>query len=273
MIIINPGLIRRKGRIQMRRFFKTILVLVLCLFLTGCNKENKQKEILVGAAASLKPVMEELQVIYQDSYPEVSVNFSFGGSGTLEQQIREGAPIDVFISAAEKQMKALAKDGLIQEDSKVDLLINKLVLIVPENSELEIEEFEDIIEASSIALGDPASVPVGQYAEEVFDYLKITEEVHTKAIYGKDVTEVLTWVSSGNVDAGVVYVTDAISNDKVRIAAYAPENSHSKIIYPAAVLKASKEKTAAQSFLDFLMTKEAKDCFSEYGFEEGDGKN
>lgn len=237
------------------------------LMLTGCGKEEKAKEILVGAAASLKPVMEELQTVYGDENPDVTVTFNFAGSGTLEQQIREGAPIDLFISAAEKQMDSLSKDDLILEDTRVELLRNQLVLVVPKDSTLGISGFEDISKAPVIAVGDPESVPAGQYAKEVFDSIGITQEVEGKATYGKDVTEVLAWVSSGDADAGVVYATDAISDENVTIAAYAPEGSHSKIVYPAAVIKASGEAEGARSFLEFLGTQEAEDVFVEYGFE------
>jgi molybdate transport system substrate-binding protein len=251
-------------RPQYNTFVIVMLILLMSYTMLGCDKTDEEKELLIGAAASLKPVMEELQTLYSDANPEINLTFTFAGSGALEQQIREGAPIDVFISAAEKQMDALSEDNLLLEDTRVDLLENKLVLIVPGNSTLEIAGFDEIIKAPQIALGDPASVPVGQYAQEVFENLGITEEVNSKATYGKDVTEVLAWVSSGNADAGVVYSTDAVFSEQVTIVVYATEDSHKKVIYPAAAVKGSDK--AAESFLGFLETKDAKDLFTKYGF-------
>jgi len=246
----------------------SIYFILISTFMIGCDKKDKQQEeILVGAAASLEPVMGDLQILYKEQNPKVKLAFTFGGSGTLEQQIREGAPLDVFFSAAEKQMDTLEKDELILEDTRVDLLENQIVLIVPKDSTLEITGFEDIRKASVIALGDPDSVPVGQYAKEIFDGLKITEEVFAKATFGKDVTEVLAWVSAGNAEAGVVYSTDAKLSEDIKIAAVASEESHSRVIYPAAVVKGSKSESAAKDFISFLGTKEAKEIFIEYGFK------
>lgn len=257
----------KKKLLKKRGLNQFALVLLLSILLMGCNKTEKQQEILVGAAASLKPAMEELQTMYKEENPKVTVTFTFAGSGALEQQIREGAPMDVFFSAAEKQMNSLAEDELILKDTRVDLLNNQIVLIVPKESSLEITGFEDVLHASVIAIGDPASVPAGKYAQEVFTNLGIWEKVEAKATFAKDVTEVLTWVSTGNAEVGVVYKTDAMLSDQVDIVAYAPEDSHSKVIYPVAVVKASENEKAAQDFIDFLGTQKAKEVFVEYGFE------
>lgn len=223
-------------------------------------------EILVAAAASLQNSMEELGKLYQAEYPNVTVTFTFGSSGTLQEQIEQGAPVDVFMSAALKQMTALEDKGLILEGSKKELLENKVVLIVPKDSKLGIASFKDILKAPTIALGDPESVPVGQYAEEIFSSLNMLEDVKKQANYGKDVTEVLTWVSTGNADAGVVYATDAMSSKDVTVAAEAPEGSTSKVIYPAAVVKDSKVPDAAKAFVDYLASDEALGIFEKYGF-------
>lgn len=248
-------------------------VSVLCMIaafmlfmLTGCGADDKKSELLIGAAASLKQVMSELETIYSAENQMTTLNFSYASSGTLEQQIREGAPIDIFISAALKQMDALEKDDLILKDTRKDLVRNQLVLIIPKESSLDITEFDDILKAPVIAIGDPASIPAGQYAKEVFTSIGIDKEVEAKATYGKDVSEVLAWVSSGNADAGVVYSTDAITDDNVKIAAYADEAYHSKIIYPAAIIKTSGEIEAAKDFLNFLGSQEAQEVFVKYGF-------
>ncbi|MHB8129734.1 MAG: molybdate ABC transporter substrate-binding protein [Mobilitalea sp.] len=247
---------------------RSLILLLMGSILISCDRVDQgQGEILVGAAASLGNVMEELQTIYKEQNSEVTVTFTFAGSGSLEQQIREGAPIDVFLSAAEKQMDALEKDDLILSDTRVALVENQIVLIVPQDSKLEVAEFEDVLEASMIALGNPDSVPVGQYAQELFEALGIWEEVYAKSTFGKDVTEVLAWVGSGEAEAGVVYATDAVFNKEVIIIAIAPEGSHSRAIYPGAIIKGTKEEIAAKDFLRFLQTNVAKEVFIKYGFK------
>ncbi len=230
------------------------------------TKEVQKTEILIAAAASLQNALEEIKPLYEGANPGVTLTFTFGASGSLQEQIEQGAPVDVFMSAALKQMSKLEGEGLILDGSKKELLENKVVLIVPNDSKLAITSFEDITKAKMIGLGDPASVPVGQYAEEVFTSLGNLDEVKKKATYGKDVTEVLTWVATGNVDAGVVYATDAKSSKDVKVVAEAPEGSVSKAIYPAAVVKASKIPDAAKAFVDYLATDEAMKIFENYGF-------
>lgn len=233
---------------------------------TASKEDQETREILVGAAASLQNAMEELGPLFQSENPNINVTFTFGSSGTLQEQIEQGAPIDVFMSAAIKQMKTLEDEGLILEGTKKELLENKVVLIVPKDSELNITDFKDILKAPIIALGNPESVPVGKYAEEIFTYLNMMEDVKKKASYGKDVTEVLTWVSTGNADAGVVYATDALSSQDVTVVAEAPEGSTSKVLYPVAVVKDSKEAEAAKTFVDFLTSEKAIQIFEKYGF-------
>jgi len=230
------------------------------------GEEAEPVEILVAAAASLQNAMEEIQIMYQEANPNVTVTFTFGASGALQQQIEQGAPVDVFMSAALKQMTALEEEDLIVKESKKELLENKVVLIVPKDSKLGITSFEDILKAPLIALGDPESVPVGQYSEEVFTSLGILDKIKDKVTYAKDVTEVLTWVSTGNVDAGVVYATDAISNDDVTVVTEAPEGSCSKVIYPVAVVKGTKVEAGATAFVEYLASPEAIAVFEKFGF-------
>ncbi|WP_033166477.1 molybdate ABC transporter substrate-binding protein [Clostridium sp. KNHs205] len=229
-------------------------------------KEAESVELLIAAAASLQNAMEEIKPLYEAANKGVTLTFTFGSSGSLQEQIEQGAPVDVFMSAALKQMKALEEGGLILEGSKKELLENKVVLIVPNDSTLDITSFEDITKAETIALGDPASVPVGQYSEEIFTSLGMLDKVKEKATYGKDVTEVLTWIATGNADAGVVYATDAKSSADVKVVAEAPEGSVSKAIYPVAVVKDSKVQDAAKTFVDYLASDEAIGIFEKYGF-------
>ncbi len=259
---------QRKDRITGRVMGKTVILIIMSTVLISCGKKDKlQEEILVGAAASLEPVIDELQTIYLEQNPNITITFTFAASGALEQQIREGAPIDVFLSAAEKQMDALAEEDLILKDTRMDFVENRIVLIVPKDSELKIDGFEDVLEASIIALGNPDSVPIGQYAQEIYESFNMLEEVYEKTTFAKDVSEVLAWVSSGNADAGVVYATDAALSDDIEIVALAPEGSHSRVIYPAAVIRGTKEETVARDFISFLGSDEAKVIFETYGFE------
>ncbi len=219
----------------------------------------------MGAAASLKTVMEKLKVNYEEE-KDISLVFTYASSGTLEQQIRQGAPMDLFLSASGTQIRSLSEDQYLIEETVTDLVENRITLIIPADSDLDLIGFEDITRASRIAIGDPESVPAGSYACEVFDYYGILEEVKKSAVYGKDVTEVLTWVSSGNADAGVVYATDAATTDQVTVAATAPAQSHSRVVYPAAVVRETKREAAAKEFLEYLMSEEAQKVFMECGF-------
>lgn len=248
-----------------------MILLMIGLLMTGCNhKENKQKKLLVGAAASLRTVMEKLKVNYEEEKEDISLVFTYASSGTLEQQIRQGAPMDLFLSASGKQIKSLSEDQYLIEGTVSDLAENRIVLIVPADSDLDLIGFENITRASKIAIGDPESVPAGNYACEVFEYYGILEEVKKSAVYGKDVTEVLAWVSSGSVDAGVVYATDAAVTDRVTVVAVAPEESHSKVVYPGAVVQGTKQETEAKEFLEYLSSEEAQKLYADYGFIPAD---
>lgn len=266
------------------KYFKGVRLITvmtaLVIFLAACGQldHGDRREpsssggarpvtLTVSTAASLKDTMEEIKEAYADEKPEVTVTFNFGSSGSLQQQIEQGAAVDVFISAAVKQMDALQEKGLILEETRKDFLENKLVLVVPSHSS-GIEDFADLVtdQVKKIGLGEPKSVPVGQYAEEVLTKLDLLAAITPKVVYGKDVKEVLTWVETGNADAGIVYATDAKGSDKVKIAARVPEGSHKPVYYPAAVVKASKNADAAKDFVHFLYGSKAKPIFEKYGF-------
>lgn len=250
-----------------RRTAGILLFLILGgILILGCGKKEAT-ELLVGAAASLEPAMKELQPLFEKQYPKTRLSFTFASSGTIEQQIREGAPVDVFLSASKKQIDSLEKDGLLLSDSRVDLYRNEVVLIVPEDSELQIADFMDITKADIIAIGDPESVPAGQYAKLIFERLGIWEDVRCKATLGKTVTEVSAWVSAGEAEAGVVYKTDVRQNMKLKIAASAPEGEGSIAIYPGAVLKYTRSEVQAKEFLAYLDTEEAEEIMVNYGFD------
>lgn len=259
--------------------FKKIVYYLSCFILSlvlaiGCSQTSIQTsgpatELTISAAASLKESLESIKPLYVKEHPEVSLTYNFGSSGSLQQQIEQGAPVDLFISAAAKQMDALEKKGLLLEGTRQDLVKNELVLIVPKEN-TTVTQFKDLTNdaVEKIALGEPESVPAGKYAEEVLTSLNITDAVKAKAVYGKDVKQVLNYVATGNTDAGVVYKTDAKNSEAVKIVATAAENTHSPIVYPIAVLKSSKHPEAAKSFLQFLDGETATQTFEESGFQE-----
>ena len=228
-----------------------------------------EQSILVAAAASLKNAYEdELIPMFEEQYPGVTVEGTYDSSGKLQTQIEEGLEADVFMSAATKQMKALDEEGMIASDTIVNLLENRIVLIVPTGSDSKIDSFEKIGDAASIALGDPESVPAGQYAKEALTNLNVWDSIQDKVSFGTNVTEVLNQVAAASADAGIVYATDAASKaDQVTVVAEAPEGSlEKKVIYPVAVVKATAHEDAAKAFVDFLQTPEAIAVFESYGF-------
>lgn len=229
-------------------------------------------EILVAAAASLKNAYEEeLIPMFEEQNPGVTVTGTYDSSGKLQTQIEEGLGADVFMSAATTQMDALNEEGMIASDTITNLLENKIVLIVPSSSELGLASFEDIAKAESIALGDPASVPAGQYAQEALTNLGIWDSIQDKVSFGTNVTEVLNQVAAASADAGIVYATDAASMaDQVTVIAEAPEGSLAEpVIYPVAVVANSAHPDEANAFVDFLKTDEAMAVFESYGFSAG----
>lgn len=230
---------------------------------------GEETEILVAAAASLKNAYEDQLIpMFEEANPGVTVKGTYDSSGKLQTQIEEGLDADVFMSAAKKQMIALDEEGMIASDTITDLLKNKIVLIVPTGNEKKLEKFEDIEKADSIALGDPASVPAGQYSEEALTNLGIWDKIQDKVSFGTNVTEVLNQVAAASADAGIVYATDAASMaDKVEVVAEAPEGSLSeKVIYPVAVVKGTAHEEVAKEFVAFLQTDKAITVFEDYGF-------
>ncbi|OWY69429.1 molybdate ABC transporter substrate-binding protein [cyanobacterium TDX16] len=224
--------------------------------------------LLVSAAASLQDALKEIQPLFQQTQSNVKVNYNFGASGALQQQIEQGAPADIFFSAATKQMNALQDKNLVLPDTRRNLLTNNLVLIVSNNSDLKLDNFEQLTDTSvkRIAVGEFRSVPVGQYSEELFKKIGILAQVKPKLVFGNNVRNVLAAVESGNADAGIVYITDPKLSDKVRVVATASKNLHSPIVYPIAIISSSKNLDAAKEYIQFLTDKQARTVFEKYGF-------
>lgn len=256
-----------------KNFFVFLLSLVLILSAAGCGNNTAvqqkaaQVNLTVSAASSLKDAMEEIKTNYAQENANITITYNFAGSGSLQQQIEQGAAVDIFVSAGTKQIDALKDKGLLLDDTRRNLLGNQLVLITPKGSSTA-TNIKDLADEkfNKIALGVPTSVPAGQYAEETLTKNGLLSTLKNKIVYAKDVKEVLTWVETGNAEAGFVYATDAKTSEKVTVAAVASEDTHSPILYPAAVIKASKNTDAAKNFINYLYSDKARVVFEKYGF-------
>ena len=228
-------------------------------------------EILIAVAASLQNAFEgDLIPLFNDEHPGVKVTGTYDGSGKLQTQIEEGLAAALFFPAAPKQMNELVKGGFIDGASVVSLLENEIVLITGADDETSVTGFENITDASHIAIGDPASVPAGQYAEEILTNLGSWNDVAARASLGTNVTEVLNWVAEGSAEVGIVYMTDAASmKDKVRVIALAPAGSLEKpVVYPVGLAADLGGRTeAAAALLNFLQGPAAAKVFESYGFK------
>ena len=239
------------------------------------RKEAETQEdttVTLAAAASLEYAFtERLIPAFEAANPGIRIEGVYDSSGKLQTQIEAGLPADIFFSAAEKQMDALDAEGYVQSGTITDYLENRIVLIVPKEAGSAIASFQDLLKAEMIALGDPDSVPAGQYAREVLTNLGIWEALQGKISFGTNVTEVLNWVAEGSADCGIVYATDAAATDRVTVVSEAPEGSlDTPVVYPAALLKQTEVKNtdAAELFFEYILSDEAYSVFAEYGFAD-----
>jgi len=257
----------------------TVLV-ISAVALTGCGSSTTSTTptptaepvtINLAAAASLTDVMEPIDALYIEQHPNVTIVPTFASSGTLQTQIQNGAPVDIFISAGASQMDTLQNGSLIVSESRKNLLKNKIVLVVPKESTLNITSFQDLTSSyvTKIAIGDPASVPAGKYAKMALnDSFGIWTQLNNahKFVLCADVRAVLTYVEDLDVEAGIVYSTDVLTSNAVKVVAQGPDSVNAKIVYPVAVINYSEVKDAAQDYEDFLFSDEAGEIFVEYGF-------
>jgi len=237
--------------------------------LSGCRPKAPAaaNELVVSAAVSLKDAFNEMARI-QEQRTGVKIRFNFGASGALQKQIEAGAPADIFASAGAKQMDELAAKNLIIPASRKDFVRNVLVLIQPPNGP-PLSSFTDLTkpEVKKLAIGNPRTVPAGQYTEQTFTKLKLLPEIQARLIYAEDVRQVLDYVVRGEVDAGVVYSSDALTGGgHVRIVARAPEEAHDPILYPIAIVRESQRADPAQKFIDLVLSQEGQNILAKYGF-------
>lgn len=257
-------------------FLMIILVAVTVCFLVinaPGQKRDDAVTLMVSSAQSLHDAVTELVEIYKTIDPSLSVVVNFGGSGSLQRQIEQGAPVDLFISASVENMESLNRQGLLFEDSYKALLVNRMVLVASKDSQ-GIKGFDSLVteDVQKVALGDPKSVPAGKYAKEILTFLGLYEKVEDKAVFAKDVKEVVTWVTTQNADAGMVYMTDALSAKELKIVAEAPEGSCTPIVYPVGIIKNSRYLKETRQFQEFLLSEAGMRVFSEYGFMPANGE-
>lgn len=255
--------------------FKPVIASLVALALFGCapssppsSKAPSTINLTISAASSLQNALDAIDPLFEQAHPDVKTAYNLGGSGTLQKQIEQGAPADIFLSASPKQMDELAKKGLINTESRQDLLSNQLVLIAPQDSSLT--GFQDLasfqVKAEKLAVGEFQSVPAGQYAQATLEALNLLPDLTPQLVFFSNVRGVLAAVESGNVSAGLVYKTDAQISNKVKVIAIAPSSTHPPIRYPIAVLQRSEHPDAAQQYIDFLTTPAATQTFQRFGF-------
>jgi molybdate transport system substrate-binding protein len=250
------------------------VALAAILLVSGCRDKGAERiapprvTLTVSAAASLREALAEVDSIYRVEHPDVAVRANFGASGALRQQVEQGAPVDVFISASERHVDALQRAGLIDPRTRRVLAGNELVLVVPAASPSPATDFRSLAAPAvkRVAIGAAASVPAGEYADEVLRSLGIADAVARKAVYGQNVRQVLAYVESGNVDAGIVYRTDAAVSRRVRVAAAAPAGTHRPITYPLAIVSASSHPADARAYAAFLLGPRGREVLARHGF-------
>jgi len=258
-------------RRQLQQLRAPALLALSLILLPGCrpntpSEQPSQKELTVSAAVSLKDAFNELAKL-NEQRNGTKIHFNYGASGALQKQIESGAPVDVFASAGAKQMDDLAAKSLIVSSSRKDFARNALVLITPASGAGF--SFADLTKAEvkKIAMGNPKTVPAGQYTEQTLTRLKLLPQIQPKLIYAEDVRQVLDYLIRGEVDAGLVYRSDAISaGAKVRVVATAPDDSHDPILYPIALVKQSQSQVAAQQFIDLVVSGEGQAVLARNGF-------
>lgn len=231
------------------------------------TEQTASKTVTVFAAKSMTDCLDELIAAYEAQHADVAITVNYAGSGDLQSQIENGAPCDLFLSAAQTQMDALCEEGLMADETRRDLLTNEAVLVTPKEASA-VTSFEDLAlhSVEQVAIGNPDSVPVGQYAEEILTTLGIWDIVYDKAVLGSDVRQVLAWCETGEVDAGIVYATDAAVTDDVTVVCAAPEGSCAPVVYPVALTADGADNEAAQDVLTFLQSDAAAEVFEAYGF-------
>src|SRR5262245_11186230 len=250
------------------RFVKALVVAVAAIILVADGASAQ--EVTLSVAISLKEATEDLGRTFMASHPGVTLRYNFGASGDLQKQIEAGAPVDVFLSAAQRQMDELEKQNLIVAATRRAFARNVLVVVKPADSKLDISKPADLLDArvTRVAIGQPKTVPAGQYAEESLRALGLWDRLQPKLVFAENVRQVLEYVTRGEVEAGFVYTTDAATRAQgVKEAFRPPEDSYRPVIYPGAVVAASKQASLARAFLDLLSGPQGQTVLGRFGFQ------
>ncbi|PKH08634.1 molybdate ABC transporter substrate-binding protein [Planomicrobium sp. MB-3u-38] len=252
---------------------KAVLLIITGILLSACGNTSagSSDELLISAASSLSEAMQAAEKEFQEKHPDIELAFNYGSSGKLRNQIQQGAPADLFLSASVKDMDQLSDDGLIIEGTAQNFAQNRLVLASAEK--LDGTDLKKILEGTDkmIAVGEPESVPVGFYTKEALTNLGLWEEIEGELIFAKDARQVLSYVESGNAEMGFVYSSDARISTTLETIIEVPQNG-SEIIYPAAVIESSANPQAAGYFLEFLLSDEGQKLLESYGFAPAKGE-
>src|SRR5262245_44192445 len=249
------------------RFVKALVVAVAAIILVADGASAQ--EVTLSVAISLKEVTEDLGRSFMASHPGVTLRYNFGASGDLQKQIEAGAPVDVFLSAAQRQMDDLEKQNLIVAATRRAFARNVIVAIKPADSKLDLSKPADrrVVAVTRIAIVHPKTVPSGQYAEESLRALGLWDRLQPKLVFAENVRQVLEYVTRGEVEAAFVYTTDAATRAQgVKEAFRAPEDSYRPVVYPGAVVAVSKQPALAQAFLDLLASPQGRGVLGRFGF-------
>jgi len=246
------------------------IIMLLTLILGSCSNSDAstQNEILVAAASSMTPALTEIAAEFEKTNNDIKVTFTFGSSGKLAQQIKGGAPVDVFISASSTDMDTLEKEHKIESNKRANIAKNTLVVIQQKSGEHSLLNAENpfINEVTHFAIGNPDTVPAGIYAKEALVKMGEWEVLEPKLVFGKDVRQVLTFVETGNAERGIVFTSDAQSSDKVEVISKIDPALHSPAVYPGAIVASTEQPEAANAFLDYMQTREVQEILTDYGF-------
>jgi molybdate transport system substrate-binding protein len=252
----------------MRRWVFALIFIAGLVLATEITAQSTY-EITISAAISLKNAFEDIGRIFQERNPGTKLLFNFGASGDLARQIEAGAPVDVFASAAKKDVDDLDQKGFVASNSRKNFAGNAVVLIKPANSNLLINSMEDLgrKEVGKVAIGNPKTVPAGRYAEEALRHFNLWESLKGKLIFAGNARQVLDYVARNEVDTGLVYSTDAMARSReVKVVMRLPEGSHRPVVYPIGVIKGTKAGILSRSFVDLVLSAEGQRILSKYGF-------
>lgn len=251
----------------MKRFF-IVTTFIFLIIGSACNQYDRhtgESSIRISAASSLTSVMKEIKKIYEQEYPDQSVTFQYASSGTLAHQIMQGAPSNLYISANKRWMDKVVQNGQVQKQHVQPLLKNRLILATKQDEKLSLKDLNSN-KIEQFAMGDPESVPAGAYTKEVLEHVGIWEDVREKAVFGKNVRQVASYIESQNVEAGFVYQSDVKALKSLDESEVIPEEYHSPILYPLGMISSSQEESMTQAFIKFLNGPKAESIFQSHGF-------